>query len=713
MNKKVLKNRKKMILELICSKNYNPMRAKDMAALLQIPKGKRKDLLQVLDALEEEGKITCSKRGLYRRAEKKLSEEEEKQVIQGTFLAHPRGFGFVEAESLEEDLFIPEGKQGEAYHLDQVEVIPEPLKKGRRREGRIVRVISRGISEVVGTYERCGRAGIVVPDNERLLMELYIPAEDTREAKEGQKVVAAITGYRKGKDPRGRVTEILGNAGDAGVDVLSIARSSGLPMEFPERVVRQAERVPEQVQEGDFQGRLDLRDWVVVTIDGEDAKDLDDGISLTKEGDLYHLGVHIADVSNYVQENSALDREAKKRGTSVYLVDRVIPMLPQRLSNGICSLNEGEDRLALSCLMDIDTKGNVVSHKIAETVIRVTKRMSYTQVKEILEDRDEERIREFKKLVPLFRKMERLSKLLRKKRKRRGAIDFDFPESKVKLSSTGRPVEIQAYEANTATRIIEDFMLLANETVAEEFCRREIPFVYRTHENPDMEKMEGVLAFIRSQGIRVKKAGEEIEPLEIQKILKKIEGDPSEPLISRLLLRSMKQARYTTGCSGHFGLAAKHYCHFTSPIRRYPDLQIHRIIKDTLRGRMDQEKIQHYAGILEEVSAQASAMERRAEETERETVKLKKTEYMSYFLGQTFSGVISGVTGWGFYVELPNTVEGLVHMNSLKDDYYAYEEENYRLVGEKTGRVYTLGQPVKVKVLQTDLDSRTIDFVLA
>ena len=544
-------------------------------------------------------------------------------------------------------------------------------------------------------------------------MEVYIPAEDTREAKEGQKVVAAITGYCKGKSPRGRITEILGNAGDAGVDVLSIARSSGLPMEFPERVIRQAERTPEQVQEGDFQGRLDLRDWVVVTIDGEDAKDLDDGISLTKEGDLYHLGVHIADVSNYVQENSALDREAKKRGTSVYLVDRVIPMLPQRLSNGICSLNEGEDRLALSCLMDIDTKGNVVSHKIAETVIRVTRRMSYTQVKEILEDRDEERIREFKKLVPLFRKMERLSKLLRKKRKRRGAIDFDFPESKVKLSPTGRPVEIQAYEANTATRIIEDFMLLANETVAEEFCRREIPFVYRTHENPDMEKMEGVLAFIRSQGIRVKKAGEEIEPLEIQKILKKIEGDPSEPLISRLLLRSMKQARYTTGCSGHFGLAAKHYCHFTSPIRRYPDLQIHRIIKDTLRGRMDQEKIQHYAGILEEVSAQASAMERRAEETERETVKLKKTEYMSYFLGQTFSGVISGVTGWGFYVELPNTVEGLVHMNSLKDDYYAYEEENYRLVGEKTGRVYTLGQPVKVKVLQTDLDSRTIDFVLA
>ena len=525
--------------------------------------------------------------------------------------------------------------------------------------------------------------------------------------------MAAITGYCKGKSPRGRITEILGNAGDAGVDVLSIARSSGLPMEFPERVIRQAERTPEQVQEGDFQGRLDLRDWVVVTIDGEDAKDLDDGISLTKEGDLYHLGVHIADVSNYVQENSALDREAKKRGTSVYLVDRVIPMLPQRLSNGICSLNEGEDRLALSCLMDIDTKGNVVSHKIAETVIRVTRRMSYTQVKEILEDRDEERIREFKKLVPLFRKMERLSKLLRKKRKRRGAIDFDFPESKVKLSPTGRPVEIQAYEANTATRIIEDFMLLANETVAEEFCRREIPFVYRTHENPDMEKMEGVLAFIRSQGIRVKKAGEEIEPLEIQKILKKIEGDPSEPLISRLLLRSMKQARYTTGCSGHFGLAAKHYCHFTSPIRRYPDLQIHRIIKDTLRGRMDQEKIQHYAGILEEVSAQASAMERRAEETERETVKLKKTEYMSYFLGQTFSGVISGVTGWGFYVELPNTVEGLVHMNSLKDDYYAYEEENYRLVGEKTGRVYTLGQPVKVKVLQTDLDSRTIDFVLA
>lgn len=716
MNKKVLKNRKKIILDFICAKNYRPMRAKDIAALLQIPKGKRKDLRQVLDSLEEEGKITCSKRGLYRRAAQEEAEHKsERPTACGTFIAHPRGFGFVEVEGQPEDIFIPESHTGGAFHQDQVEVALEPPRKNRRQEGRIVKVLSRGVTEVVGTYERRGQGGTVLPDNDRLLMEVRIPAPDTLGAGDGQKVVAVITSYQGSRDPRGRITEILGNVGEAGVDVLSIARGQGLPMDFPEKVKNQAQRVPEQIQPGDFDGRLDLRDWTVITIDGEDAKDLDDGISLTKdrESGLYHLGVHIADVSNYVQEDSALDREARKRGTSVYLVDRVIPMLPQRLSNGICSLNQGEDRLALSCLMDIDAKGNVVSHKIAETVIKVTRRMSYTQVKEILEDKDPERIREFKKLVPTIRRMGRLSKVLRKKRMRRGAIDFDFPESKVTLSPMGRPVDIQPYLHNTATQLIEDFMLLANETVAEEFCKREIPFVYRTHETPDMEKMEGVLAFIRSQGIKVKKTKEEIEPLEIQKILTKIEGEPAEPLISRLLLRSMKQARYTTGCSGHFGLAAKHYCHFTSPIRRYPDLQIHRIIKDTLRGRMNQQRMLHYAGILEEVAAQSSAMERRAEETERETVKLKKAEYMSFFLGQEFSGVISGVTGWGFYVELPNTVEGLVHINSLKDDYYAYDEENYRLVGEKYGQVYSLGQPVAVKVLQADISSRTIDFVLA
>ena len=415
-------------------------------------------------------------------------------------------------------------------------------------------------------------------------------------------------------------------------------------------------------------------------------------------------------MSNYVQGGSALDREALKRGTSVYLVDRVIPMLPTRLSNGICSLNQGEDRLALSCLMTIDGQGRVINHQIAETVIRVNRRMTYTAVKKILEG-DQETASAYQELVPLFYEMRDLSALLRRNRTRRGSIDFDFPESKVLLDEQGHPVEIRAYEANVATRIIEDFMLLANETVAREYCERQIPFLYRTHENPDSDKMENVLTFIRGQGIPVNKHQQEITPAQVQEILTAVEGKPSEPLISRLLLRSMKQARYTTGCSGHFGLAARHYCHFTSPIRRYPDLQIHRIIKDTIRGRMNQEKKEHYAHILEDVATWTSQTERRAEEVERETVKMKKAEYMAGLVGQTFEGVISGVTGWGLYVELPNTVEGLVHVNSMKD-YYRFDEENYQLVGEHNGVVFHLGDLVRVQVAGADVQTRSVDFIL-
>ena len=374
-------------------------------------------------------------------------------------------------------------------------------------------------------------------------------------------------------------------------------------------------------------------------------------------------------------------------------------------------MNQGEDRLALSCLMDIDAQGNVISHKIAETVICVDRRMTYTAVKKILEG-DGDLRREYQDFVPLFHHTKELSAILRKKRSNRGSIDFDFPESKVFLDEMGRPVEIKAYEQNVATKIIEDFMLLANETVAKEYCEREIPFLYRTHENPDSDKMEKVLTFIRNQDIPVHKSHEEITPLEVQEILNEIEGEPTEPLISRLLLRSMKQARYTTGCSGHFGLAAKHYCHFTSPIRRYPDLQIHRIIKETIRGRMNQEKKMYYAQILGDVADKTSTLERRAEEVERETVKLKKAEYMETRLGQNYEGIISGVTGWGLYVELPNTVEGLVHISTLMDDYYQFDEEAYCLVGEKTGHTYRLGQKVTVKVSQVDLSTKSIDFIL-
>ena len=493
---------------------------------------------------------------------------------------------------------------------------------------------------------------------------------------------------------------------------MSIVRGYELPMEFSDKVLNQAETVAKDVSEADMAGRKDLRSMQMVTIDGEDAKDLDDAVSLTKDGNLYHLGVHIADVTNYVQENSALDWEAKKRGTSVYLVDRVIPMLPHTLSNGICSLNAGVDRLALSCLMTINEKGEVVSHDICESVINVDRRMSYTNVRKILEDRDEEQIQAHEELVPMFELMKELAAILREKRRKRGSIDFDFPETKIILDKEGHPIDIKPYERNVATKIIEDFMLIANETVAQHFYWMELPFVYRTHDNPDPEKIAKLSTFIRNFGYTIKSKQEEVHPKELQKLLVSIEDTPEEALISRLTLRSMKQAKYTVDCSGHFGLACQYYCHFTSPIRRYPDLQIHRIIKEQIRGRLNEKRIAHYNDILPEVAKNSSDMERRADEAERETDKLKKVEYMEARIGEIYEGVISSITAWGVYVELPNTIEGMIHVSMLPGDYFYYEEEHYEMVGQATGKRYKLGEKLKVKVNGTDKISRTIDFVI-
>ena len=450
-----------------------------------------------------------------------------------------------------------------------------------------------------------------------------------------------------------------------------------------------------------------------MTIDGEDAKDLDDAVSIERDGDNYILGVHIADVSNYVQENSAIDREALERGTSVYLVDRVIPMLPHKLSNGICSLNAGEDRLALSCIMTVNPKGLVIDHEIAETVIHVDERMTYTSVKKILVDRDAKECERYRTLIPMFELMKELSGILRERRKQRGSIDFDFPETKMVLDENGRPVEIKPYDRNVATKIIEDFMLLANETVAEDYYWQELPFVYRTHEAPDEEKIRALAIFINNFGYSMHVGVNEIRPKEIQKLLAKVEDTPEEALISRLALRSMKQAKYTPENTGHFGLAANYYTHFTSPIRRYPDLQIHRIIKDNLRGRMNEKKMEHYHQILPDVTKHSSEMERRADEAERETVKLKKVEYMQQHIGEIFEGVISSITKWGMYVELPNTVEGLVHVANMTDDHYEYFEDRHEMAGVHTHKAYKLGQQVTVRVIDTDRLLRTIDFELA
>lgn len=727
------KKRKKIVYDLICCKEYQPMRAKDLAVLLQVPAGKREELHEILDMLLEEGKITVNKRGKYEavRGSKKEQEKEEKKgkrdkkekkkkenqkYLIGIFAGHAKGFGFVELlDENGEDIYIPEEETGGAFHGDKVQVaLKKENKPGKRREGRVIKILERGTREIVGTFQESAGFGFVVPDNQRFLRDIFIQKENFLGARNQDKVVVEIRDYgTRKRSPEGKIIQVLGNSEEKGIDVLSVAKSCGLPMEFPEKVLNQAERIRESLNEGDFYGRLDLRDVPMVTIDGEDAKDLDDAVSLSKEGNLFHLGVHIADVSNYVQYSSALDREALKRGTSVYLVDRVIPMLPKKLSNGICSLNAGEDRLALSCLMDIDEKGKVVSHGIAETVIHVNERMTYTDVKKILRKEDQQLAERYRELLPMFFQMEELSALLRKRRKKRGAIDFDFPESKIELDENGKPVRIYPYEQNVATRIIEDFMLAANETVAQEYAQAGIPFVYRTHDTPDMEKMEPVLELVHRAGVKVKKSKEEIRPKEVQKILKELEGKESEDFFSRLILRSMKQARYTTECTGHFGLAARYYCHFTSPIRRYPDLQIHRIIKENLRGKMTEAKMRHYEEILDEVARQSSATERRAEEAERETIKMKKAEYMESQIGEIFEGVISSVTDWGLYVELPNTVEGLVHVNSLMDDYYVYDSVHYTLTGERKKRSFAIGQKVKVRVAQADARERTVDFVLA
>lgn len=716
MSQKAWDARKKIICELVSDSIYVPMKEKEMAAFMQVAKEDREDFRAILRELLEEGKLALTSKAKYVKG--------NGRALTGTFISHAKGFGFVEIEGREEDLYIPEGKTGGAFHKDTVEVALLPETEGKRQEAQVVRIVSRGMKQIVGTYDRAKENyGFVVPDNNKLPQDIFVPKEHSKGAMSGHKVVVDITDYGNDrKSPEGRVVEILGHINDPGVDIMSIVRGYELPVEFSTKIMNQVERVSQEVSEADMAGRRDLRDVVMVTIDGEDAKDLDDAVSVAFDGERYRLGVHIADVTNYVQENSALDREALKRGTSVYLVDRVIPMLPHALSNGICSLNAGSDRLALSCLMTVEPDGEISDYEICESVIRVDKRMSYTVVKALLEDEGlaerEEAYGQYKELVPMFREMEKLAAILREKRRKRGSIDFDFPECKILLDRDGHPTEIKPYERNVATDIIEDFMLAANETIAQHFYWMELPFVYRIHDVPDGERIQKLAAFINNFGYYMKAvgragqktSGEEVHPKEIQKLLAKIAGTPEEPMISRLALRSMKQAKYSVDCSGHFGLACPYYCHFTSPIRRYPDLQIHRIIKEQLRGRLKEERIAHYREILPEVAKHSSETERRAEEAERETDKLKKVEYMEERIGEEYDGVISGITSFGIYVELPNTVEGLIHVSKLPGDFFRYDESRYEMVGDATGKSYKLGMPVRVRVEDCDRFNRTIDF---
>ncbi len=695
--------RKQLIYDLVRDDLYVPMKEKELAIFLQVEPEDRPQLKMILEELLKEGSIEITKRGKYKVPE----------VVQliGTFISHEKGFGFIEVEGLTEDYYVPRECVNGAFHMDQVEFQLLPPARGKRREAKVVKILERGIKTLVGTFEKSKSFGFVVPDMNKLSSDIFISASDTMGAVNGHKVVVKLLSYGDDrKSPEGKIIEILGHENDPGVDIMSIIKAYDMEVEFPEKVMNQAVRVSNPVSDQDRAGRLDLRDLMTVTIDGEDAKDLDDAISIKKEGAFYELGVHIADVTNYVQENSALDREALKRGTSVYLVDRVIPMLPHALSNGICSLNMGEDRLALSCIMKVDEAGNVVDYKIAETVINVDERMNYSDVNKILEEHDEALMKRYEKQVDMFETMKELSRILRLKRKSRGGIDFNFEECKIKLDENGRPLDIVPYERNVATRLIEDFMLLANETVAQHFYWMEAPFVYRTHDKPDPEKVKKLATFINNFGYSLKLTQEEIHPKEMQKLLLKIEGSNEEGMLSRLILRSMKRAQYQDVCTGHFGLACQYYCHFTSPIRRYPDLQIHRIIKESLRGRLNDDRISHYKSILPMVCKQSSTLERRADEAERETDKLKKAQYMLDHIGEEFEGVISGITMWGIYVELPNTIEGMIRVSDMKDDFYVYHEESYEMVGTATLNTYKLGDTVRIVVKNADTFMKTIDF---
>ncbi|MBS5523132.1 MAG: ribonuclease R [Clostridiales bacterium] len=699
--------RRNMLLELFSDDAYRPMKLKELCMFLHVPKEDREDLKLMLDQMISGGLIAMTSDGRYAKP--------QKDEYTGTFMGSTRGFGFVRISDMTEDIFISEEETLGALHGDTVSIrIIRKASGTKRSEGQVVRIISRANDTVIGTYDKNKKFGFVIPDNSKIAKDIFVRNENSMNAVTGHKVVVKIENYGSdNKNPEGRIVEILGHIDDPKTDVLTVLKAYNIPVEFPEEVSKQLAGVPESVSPEEISGRKDMRNVPTVTIDGEDAKDLDDAITISKSDGIYHLGVHIADVSHYVQENSPLDKEALRRGTSVYLVDRVVPMLPHQLSNGICSLNEGCDRLALSCLMDIDEKGNVIGHEIAETVICVDHRMTYTAVDAIITAHDEKTTEQYRDFVPFFELMKEAADILRSKRRKRGGIDFDFPESKIILDEKGFPVDVHPYDRNAATKIIEDFMLIANETIAEDFFWQELPFLYRTHETPDMEKIQKLMAIISNFGYYMKVGRGEIHPKEFQKLLGKIEDTPEEALISRLALRSMKQARYTTENTGHFGLAVKYYCHFTSPIRRYPDLEIHRIIKENLCGKLDEARQKHYNKILPDIANQTSMTERRADEAERDVEKLKKVEYMSKHIGDIYTGVISGMASFGMYVELPNTCEGLVRLQDLEDDYYYYDEENMTVVGEMLDTTYSLGQKIKVCVADTDKLTRTIRFILA
>ncbi|MGM7634451.1 ribonuclease R [Bacillus sp. Hm123] len=696
------------LLTYMKEESYKPLTVKELEEALGIDDSSDfKEFVKALVHMEEKGLVVRTRANRYGLPEKM-------NLVRGKISGHAKGFAFLLPEEPGmDDIFIPPHETNGVLNGDIALVRITSETSGSRREGTVVRILERGKSEIVGTYTDSKHFGFVVPDDKKFASDIFIPKEVTKGAVEGHKVVVKITSYPEGrKNAEGEIIEILGHKNDPGVDIMSVIYKHGLPQEFPEEVMEQANAVPDTIDPKDTENRRDLRGETIVTIDGADAKDLDDAVTVTKlDNGNYKLGVHIADVSHYVTEGSPIDQEAYERGTSVYLVDRVIPMIPHRLSNGICSLNPKVDRLTLSCEMEINATGEVVSHEIFQSVIKTTERMTYNDVNSILVEKDEELRKTYEPLVPVFEDMETLASILRDKRKKRGAIDFDFKEAKVLVDEDGKPTDVVLRERSVAERLIEEFMLVANETVAEHFHWMDVPFMYRIHEDPKEDKLQRFFEFITNFGLIVKGTANVVHPRALQEIIEAIEGKPEEVVISTVMLRSMQQAKYNPESLGHFGLSTEFYTHFTSPIRRYPDLIVHRLIRTYLiNGEIDPATQAKWDARLPEIADHTSSMERRAVDAERDTDEMKKAEYMLDKIGEEYDGIISSVTNFGMFVELPNTIEGLVHVSYMTDDYYRYDERHFAMIGERTGNVFRIGDEITVRVTNVNKDEQSIDF---
>ena len=706
-------NLKEKILLFMQESAYKPLNAEDLALEMEIRGKELIEFWRALEELEHDAKI-------FKTRYDKYGIPEKMSLVVGRLSLSSKGFGFVIPENPltedESDLYIAQDDLKTAMHNDVVIArVNRQNLAGRSREGEIVRIVNRANKKIIGTFDASKNFGFVIPDDKRIGQDIFVARENFNKAKVGAKVVVEIINWPdKQRSAEGKIVEVLGYKGDVGIEILSIIKKHDLAMEFPAEVEQEANKVPEQVLVDESENRRDLRDKIIVTIDGDDAKDLDDAIYIERLANgNFLLGVHIADVSYYVRENTPLDKEARERGTSVYLVDRVLPMLPRRLSNGICSLNAGEDRLAMSIEMEIDYRGKVLKYEIFPSIIKVHTRLTYNIVRQILVDNDEALRQEHAKLMEPLENMERLCHILRNHRMQRGAVDFDFPEIKVKLDDTGKPIELVKRVRSLSESIIEEFMLIANETIAQHMHKIKMPFVFRVHEQPEQGKIDKLNNLLHNFGQNIPKS-DEIRPKELQNILKKVAGKPEERIISTVMLRSLKQARYEAENIGHFGLAATYYTHFTSPIRRYPDLIVHRLLRETFRtGDISEKRKQKLTAILPEIALHASQRERAAAEAERETVDLKKVEYMTQFIGQPFMGIINGVTAFGIFVELESGVEGLVRVSSMQNDYYVYVEEQYALIGEHTKKVYRLGDQVEIIVANANIEERNIDFIIA